>query len=279
MWRRRTTPAARYSGVSSAVVDPERADSMAPVSVGVRTRLPAWSRAGAIAAVIADGPSPRVLRGSARLGLLVSGSIVIATGVAVMLWSGLGPGPLDVFIGAVRARTGLPLTLAVWLVIAALIAAAWALGRRPGPGTVVSPLIVGPAMEVAVSVFGGVEPPDSFVVLLVIHVAAVFVVGVGAGALIVSGLGAGSGELLAIAASHRSGRPEPRLRMAIELTLLTAGVALGGPIGIGTVVVALAIGPAVTVGYRGVDAAMVSCRTRLGAGRGTGSAPPRSVPA
>jgi uncharacterized protein len=108
-----------------------------------------------------------------------------------------------------------------------------------------------------------VEPPDSLAMLLVVHVAAVFVLGVGAGALIVSGLGAGTGELLAAAASDRSGRPEPRIRMGFELTWLAAGVALGGPIGIGTVVVALTIGPAVMVGYRAVDAVAINCRTRF----------------
>ncbi len=262
----------RYSSVSSTVVDQPRPD--AP-DVGGRSgwsRLPTLSRAGAIAAVIAHGPTHRVLRGSARIALLVSGSMVIAAGVAVMLWSGLGPGPLDVFIGAVRVRTGLPLAVALWLVIASLVAAAWLMGRRPGPGTIVSPLIVGPTMQVAVSLLRGAEPPDSVAVLVVIHVAAVFVAGVGAGALIVSGLGAGSGELLASAASDRTGRPEPRLRMAFELTWLVAGVALGGPIGLGTVVVALTIGPAVMVGYRAVDGAVISCRTKLGAAREMGLA-------
>jgi uncharacterized membrane protein YczE len=211
-----------------------------------------------------------MLRGSVRLALLVAGSLVIAVGVAVMLWTGLGPGPLDVFIGAIRVRTGLSLTLAVWLVIAVLIGLAWALGRRPGPGTVVSPLIIGPTMEAALSVFDGVDPPDAIALVVVFHVAAVFVVGVGAGALIVSGLGAGTGELLAAAASDRTGRSEPRLRMAFESSLLVVGVALGGPIGIGTVVVALTIGPAVMVGYRAVDSVAVSCRTRLGAGNRTG---------
>jgi uncharacterized protein len=208
------------------------------------------------------GPTPRMLRGSVRLGLLVAGSLVIAVGVAAMLWTGLGPGPLDVFIGAIRVRTGLSLTLSVWLVIAVLIGLAWAMGRRPGPGTLVSPLIIGPVMQAALALFGGVEPPDPLVVVLAIHVAAVFVVGVGAGALIVSGLGAGTGELLAAAASDRTGRSEPRLRMAFESSLLIVGVALGGPIGIGTIVVALTIGPAVMVGYRAVDGAAVSCRAR-----------------
>ncbi len=256
--------------MSSALVDQPRPDARVADSFQVSTRPRALSRAGAIAAVLATGSSPRLVRGAARVGLLVSGSMTIALGVAVMLWNGLGPGPLDVFIGAIRVRTGLPLTLSVWLVIASLIAAAWAMGRRPGPGTLVAPLIVGPCMQVAVSALGRIEPPDSLVVLVALHVTAVFVVGVGAGALIVSGLGAGSGELLAAAASDRTGRPEPRVRMAFELTWLVVGVALGGPIGLGTVVVALTIGPAVMFGYRSVDAVVVSSSTRLATACETG---------
>jgi uncharacterized membrane protein YczE len=256
--------------VSSAVVDQPCPDGPAVAVAADRSRWLAWSRPGAIAAVIAMGVTPRMMRGSVRLGLLVSGSLVIAVGVAVMLWTGLGPGPLDVFIGAIRARTGLSLTLSVWLVIAALISVAWALGRRPGPGTLVSPLLIGPTMEAALTLLGGVEPPDALPLVVGIHVIAVFVVGVGAGALIVSGLGAGTGELLAAAAAERTGRSEPRLRMAFESSLLVVGVALGGPVGLGTVVVALCIGPAVMVGYRAVDSVAARGRIRFDAARAVG---------
>lgn len=253
--------------MSSAVVDQSRPDAGVGAPDDSGFRLPPLSRAGAIAAVLAAGPVPAPRRRSARVGLLAVGSLVIAAGVAVMLWTRLGPGPLDVFIGAIRVRTGLPLTLAVWLVIASLIGAARLLGRRPGPGTLASPLIVGPAMQAFVSLLDGIEPPDAFVVVAAIHLAAVFVVGLGAGGLIASGLGAGSGELLASAASDQTGRPEPGIRMAFELTWLVAGVLLGGPIGVGTVLVALAIGPAVAVGCRAVDAAAAIDRARVGSRR------------
>ncbi len=57
--------------------------------------------------------------------------------------------------------------------------------------------------------------------------------------------------------------------MAFELTWLAVGVMLGGPIGVGTVLVALTIGPAVAVGSRAVDAAAVNCSARLAAARRT----------
>ena len=57
--------------------------------------------------------------------------------------------------------------LSVWLVIASLIAVAWLMGRRPGPGTIVSPLIEGFVLVLQ----SGAEPPHTLLLVLVIHVA------------------------------------------------------------------------------------------------------------
>ena len=163
-----------------------------------------------------------------------------------MLWNDLGAGPLDVFIGALRTRTGLPLAFAVWITIGALTLLAWALGRRPGLGTVLG------ADRGRTDDAGGARPtsssssrrsgwrrgsrstcwPSASV-------------GFGAGAVMASRLGQGTGELLALAASDRSGRPEQRMRLMFEVTCLAVGGLLGGPIGLGTVLVALCIGPSV----------------------------------
>ena len=184
----------------------------------------------------------RVCGFSTRLLLLVAGSLTIAVSVAVTLWTGLGPGPLDVFIGAVRTHTGVPLSVAVWMVVGSLIALAWALGRRPGFGTLVGPLVVGVVMQSTLSVLNTFEAPDALIVRMVIQLLAIGAIGVGAGALIVSGLGAGSGELLTSAASRLSGHPERWVRLALEVSWLVIGVALGGPAGLGTVMIALTLG-------------------------------------
>ncbi len=201
-----------------------------------------------------------------RTALLVAGSALIAVSVAVTLWTGLGPGPLDVFIGAVREHTGLPISFAVWATVGTLIATAWALGRRPGPGTFISPLLVGPMLQASVAALESFGAPGSIVVRLLLQCVAIAGIGLGAGALIVSGLGAGSGELFAGAASDRVRRPEPTVRLVCEFTWIVVGVALGGPAGIGTLMVAAAVGPSVAKGYAVVDAA--AARSTVGIDRG-----------
>ncbi|MGA9275810.1 YczE/YyaS/YitT family protein [Ilumatobacter sp.] len=241
---------------------PVRDDLTPDSSVTIRDRLSrrAWSRAGAVGAVLSEGPSRRALAITTRVGLLVAGSFLIAASVAVTLWTELGPGPLDVFIGAVRNITGLPMSVAVWATVGASIAIAWLLGRRPGFGTILSPILIGPMLQFVYGSLSAYDAPGSVLVLILLQVVAVAGIGLGAGALIVSGLGAGSGELFAGAASDRVRRPEPMVRAAIELSWVVAGVALGGPIGLGTVMVALLIGPAVGHGHRIIDGLAVRSR-------------------
>ena len=227
----------------------------------------AWSRAGAVAEVLGTGPTRRALALTTRVALFLAGAATIAGSVALMLWNQLGPGPLDVFIGAVRARTGLPLAPAVWLTVGSLIAIAWSMGRRPGPGTILSPLLIGSLMQLFLERLELVTVPDQMLARSIIQLAAIAGMGLGAGALIVSGLGAGTGELLAAAASDRSGQPEPRVRIAFETSWLVLGAALGGPIGYGTVAVAALIGPSVAVGYRFVDHSASHVRRQIASTR------------
>lgn len=236
-------------------------------SIGDRLRAHAWSRAGAVAVVLATGPTRRALTLSTRLVLLWIGSLLIATSVAVTLWTELGPGPLDVFIGAIRNITGLPLTVAVWVTVGSLIAVAWSLGRRPGFGTVLSPFLVGPMLQATVAILDGFESPRSWLVRVALQLVAIAGIGVGSGTLIVSGLGAGSGELFAGATSDKVSRSETSVRPFIELTWIVLGVALGGPAGFGTVLVGVFIGPAVASGHRVVDGLVARSRHGVAATR------------
>jgi len=232
-------------------------------AVGRWSSLRAWSRPAAVAQLISVGTPRRVLARTSRAALFTIGVLLIAFAVGVMLWNDLGPGPIDVFIGAVRVHTGLPLSVALWITVGSILSVAWLLGRRPGLGSVLSALAVGPVMQLVVEQLEPYDLPSMYVARLAIHVAAIGVVGFGAGALIASGLGAGSGELLAAAASHRTGHPEIRVRVAFEVTWVVLGILLGGPIGVGTVLVAFLIGPAVAHGHRLIDSFVTASRRQL----------------
>jgi uncharacterized membrane protein YczE len=223
----------------------------------------AWSRAGAIADVVSRHPARRALGYGTRIVMMVAGTVLVGLAVAMLLWNDFGPGPLDVFVGAVRHISGLPLMVAVWLTIGSMSALAWVLGRRPGLGTMVGPFVAGPVMQVALTWLERFESPDHLVTKSAVHLVAVAGIGIGAGLVIDAGLGAGTGELLAAAAADRSGRSEPQVRLVLESTWLLAGGVLGGPVGLGTVIVALTIGPSVAHGHRLVSGVVATGRRRL----------------
>jgi len=204
-----------------------------------------WSRAGVAAATFATAPRRRALRITRSVAVHVTGCVILSAAVGLMLWNDFGPGPLDVFIVAVTDRTGLPLAIALWLTIGSLLMLAWAMGRRPGVGSILGPLVIGPAIQIFVSVFDAYEAPTAFAAKVGVQLFALVFVGIGAGAIIASGLGAGMGELLAQAGADKSGQPPQLVRAGCELTWLGAGVLLGGPVGVGTLIAAVAIGPAV----------------------------------
>jgi uncharacterized membrane protein YczE len=237
------------------------------------TDPPPLSREGAIAVVVAEHPAPVGRALWVRLLLMVLGSAVIAGGVATLLWTGLGPGPLDVFITAVVDRWGIPITFVVWGVALFVMSITTLLGHRPGLGTLALPLISGALLPFCMSTLDRFTAPEGLTVLGIgFHLLAILVVGIGAGAVIAAGLGAGMGELIAIAAADRSGRPEPLARTAIEATWLVVGWSLGGTVGLGTVMVTLLIGPSVRNGH--------SLVRRLMAGPTPTSTPPAvAVPA
>lgn len=234
-----------------------------------------FSRAGAIAAVGATRRLRRVLPFATRVALMVGGAAAVGFGAAATLATGLGPGPFDVLIMGVSGQTGLPFALSLWLLAGSLTIVAAFLGNRPGLGTVAAPLIIGPVIgwcsgfiraTLALAIEPGSEAaglgvvwqqrPSEVVAAFVVHMLGIVIIGFGAGALITSGLGAGTGDLLAAATSSKLGRSVPLVRTCLELAFIGLGLTLGGQAGVGTILVALTVGPAVRFGHGRVEAAV-----------------------
>ena len=140
------------------------------------TDPPPLSREGAIAVVVAEHPTPVRRALWVRLLLMVLGSAVIAAGVATLLWTGLGPGPLDVFITAVVDRWGIPITFVVWGVAAFIMSITTLLGHRPGLGTLALPLISGALLPFCMSALDRFTPPEGLTVFgIAVHLVAILV--------------------------------------------------------------------------------------------------------
>jgi uncharacterized membrane protein YczE len=174
-----------------------------------------------------------------RLPRLLLGIPVLGLGIAMTLQARLGVSPYDVLHQGLAKRTGLSfgtVVIGVGLVILLL----WIpLRQRPGIGTVVNTLTVGLVIDLALQVL---PEPDLLAGRIALLLAGVVIAALGMGLYIGAGLGPGprDGLMTGIAAK---GYPLWAVRTVLEVTALLAGWALGGNVGVGTVVFAFSIGP------------------------------------
>jgi len=181
-------------------------------------------------------PSRRLPR---RLAQLYAGLVLYGLSSGLILLAGLGNDPWDVLHQGLSRQTGIG--TGVWVcIVGALVLLLWIpLRQRPGLGTLSNVVVIGVVIQLALVLFDTPGAPAARAALLA---AGVVLNGVATGAYIGARFGPGprDGLMTGLAARGMSLR---RVRTAIELTVLAAGAALGGTIGIGTVVYALAIGP------------------------------------
>lgn len=177
-----------------------------------------------------------------RLTQLVVGLLLYGFTMALMVQAGLGLDPWDVFHEGLTHHV--PLTFGqVVIVVGAIVLLLWIpLRQRPGIGTVLNVILIGLAADVGIALVDAPEEMWARVSLLVLGV-----VGNGlAGALYIGArLGAGPRDGLWVALVERTGVSVRLVRTGIELSVLATGFLLGGTVGIGTVLYALAIGPIV----------------------------------
>jgi uncharacterized membrane protein YczE len=176
-----------------------------------------------------------------RLVQLVLGLALFGASIAVLIRAGLGLFPWDVLHQGVARATGLPLGAVVMLTSVVVLVLWLPLRQRPGLGTVANVVLVGVFVDLSLAVLPAVEPLRWRIVLLV---AGVVLNAAATGLYIGAGYGPGPRDGLMTGLAAR-GWPLGRSRLAIELAVLGVGIALGGTVGAGTVVYALAVGPLV----------------------------------
>lgn len=192
-----------------------------------------------------------------RLVQLAAGLWLYGLTMAMLIRSQLGLDPWDVFHDGVRKHTGLSFGTVVILTGVGVLLLWIPLRQWPGLGTVANAIVIGIATDVSLAMISDPSSLGWRWALL-----ALGVVGNGlAGALYIgSQFGTGPRDGLMTGVSRRTGLSIRLVRTSLEVTVLVVGWLLGGVVGLGTVLYALAIGPTiqfflpkVTVDLRGTD--------------------------
>ena len=186
-------------------------------------------------------------RGFARGAALLIGLIGYGFSMAVMVRSGLGLDPWDVFHQGLANRTGMTIGIATAVVGVAVLLAWIPLRNRPGIGTVANVVVIAITVDAALAFL---PEPTGLPVRVAMMVGAVLLNAVSTVLYIGAGLGPGPRDGLMTGLVARTGLSVRLVRTSIEATVLAVGWLLGGTVGIGTVVYAFGIGPLVQLTLR-----------------------------
>ncbi|WP_299033157.1 YitT family protein [uncultured Pseudokineococcus sp.] len=177
-----------------------------------------------------------------RLARLVVGQLLFGLALAMILRAGLGASPWDVLHQGVVRQSGLGFGLVV-LLSGLVVLLLWVpLRVRPGIGTLGNVVLVALSIEVGLRLLPAAASWPLAVLLLV---GGVLLNGAATALYVGAALGPGPRDGLMTGLSARTGLPVGPVRAAIEVSVVAGGWALGGTVGVGTLVYALGIGPVV----------------------------------
>ncbi len=175
-----------------------------------------------------------------RLLQLLLGLFLFGVASSLMIRAGIGIAPWDVLAQGIAMRSGWAFGLVTNLVGIAVLLMWWPLRQRPGAGTVLNVLLIGPSAQLGLAV---VPAAQGLPWQLLLFACGLALLAVATGLYIGARLGPGPRDGLMTGLHARTGWTIWKVRTLIEAAALAVGWWLGGDVGPGTLAFALLIGP------------------------------------
>ncbi|MFS0912662.1 YitT family protein [Microbacterium sp. 179-I 3D2 NHS] len=175
-----------------------------------------------------------------RVTQLLIGLFLYGIGIAFIVRGAIGAAPWDVLTQGIARQV--PLSFGtITILVSIVVLLLWIpIRQRPGTGTVLNALLVGPSADVGFSV---IPQTDVLWIRVVFFVVGLLVLSAATGLYIGAAFGPGPRDGLMTGLHRRTGWPIWVVRTGLEVTVVAAGWALGGNVGVGTVAFALLVGP------------------------------------
>jgi len=177
--------------------------------------------------------------------LLCFGLTLFGLGEGLLIVSAAGASPWSVLAQGISLNVGFSIGIITILISIAVLIFWLPLNQKPGIGTILNALIIGLMIDICIKF---VPTPENYIFQLSLALIAVLTVGLGGGIYLVANLGAGPRDGLMIGLQKKTNLPIAAVRAFLEVTVLSIGWYLGGTVGIGTLLFAFGIGPAVALG-------------------------------
>lgn len=177
-----------------------------------------------------------------RLLHLLVGLVLYGVSLALIIRAAMGLSPWDVFHAGIQRHTDLSFGQVVVTVGIAVLVLWIPLRQKPGLGTVANVLVVGVSIDATLAIL---DQPDAIASRGALLVTGIVLNGLAGALYLGAGLGPSARDGLMTGLARRCGLSVRLVRTTIELSVVGAGFLLGGPVALGTLAYALAIGPLV----------------------------------
>lgn len=179
-----------------------------------------------------------------RIAQLLVGLFLYGIAIAMMVRAGIGVAPWDVLTQGLVKQTGLTFGV-ITIIVGAIVLLLWIpIRQKPGIGTVLNILLIGPAADIGLALIPQQHEPA---LQGLTFAGGLTLLAVATGLYVGARLGPGPRDGLMTGINARWGWKIWIVRTGIEVTVLAIGWLLGGQVGIGTLAFALLIGPMVGV--------------------------------
>tara|TARA_B100001029_G_scaffold29721_1_gene21868 strand:- start:727 stop:1293 length:567 start_codon:yes stop_codon:yes gene_type:complete len=175
---------------------------------------------------------------------LVSGLWIFGTGEAILIDAGIGVSPWTVLAQGISKQVDWTVGMATF-VVSFLVLFLWIpLRETPGIGTILNAILI----AMSIDVMRPFIPDQTNIMPQIIQASiGIILVGVGSALYLTANLGPGPRDGWMTGVQKKTNWPIGRVRVGIEIIVLSIGVALGGIFGLGTVMFAIGIGPAISM--------------------------------
>ena len=179
------------------------------------------------------------------LFFLCFGLSLFGLGEGLLIVSFTGASPWSVLAQGISLNIDLSIGTITFLINFGVLFFWIFLKQKPGIGTILNALIIALMIDLSIKF---IPTPDSLIFKLMLASFAVLSVGIGSGIYLVANLGPGPRDGLMTGIQKKTNFPIAAVRAFLEITVVSVGWYLGGIVGVGTLLFAYGVGPAVALG-------------------------------
>jgi uncharacterized membrane protein YczE len=179
------------------------------------------------------------------LFFLVFGLIIFGLGEGLLIVSAAGASPWSVLAQGISLNLNLSIGTVTFIVSVVVLFLWIPLNQKLGIGTILNAIIISVMIDICIKF---VPTPVSYLSQILLAILAVLTVGLGGGIYLVANLGTGPRDGLMVGLQKKTNLPIALVRAFLEISVVSIGWYLGGTVGLGTLLFAFGIGPAVALG-------------------------------